>query len=165
MMIKQTWSFIKRDFLIEKHYTIHFFARIAVIFFQLAVFFFLSKLVTPDYFLFLFPGLLFSRIFFFCVSSLTDTIHHERYWGTLETLFLVPVKPLKLCMLLFFSKLGGFVIEFLIYVLFGWLVFGFPLTPVRFLLLLGMIVVNIFAFCGLGLINASFILVFKRGDS
>jgi ABC-2 type transport system permease protein len=157
------FAFLFRDFAIERNYRFHLLIKAASAFFQFAIFYFLSRfLQQPDYFSFLFAGLLFSRFFQFWLNAFTENVRQEQYWGTAELIFLAPQPPL---MVAFSSTAGKFallVLELAVYALIGRFVFNahFLLSPAFVLLFL----IDAAAFAGLGLLAGSFILYFKRGD-
>src|SRR3989339_462563 len=157
-------AFLIKDFLIEKAYRMHFLVKIASAFLQLAVFFYLGRMISPDYFPFLFIGILFSRVFDFTITSLTDSVRQEQHWGTLESIFLAPVTPVRAAFLLFTPKLVLFALEFFAYLALGVFVFGLNLAFIKLLLILFFFAVVIMCFYGLGLLNAAYVLAFKRGD-
>lgn len=164
MELKIVKAFLVRDFLIEKAYRLHFLVKTSSVFFQLAIFYYLGKLIGTDYFPFVFIGILFSKTFDFTISCLTDAIRQEQHWGTLESVFLSPLKQNNVTFSLFTSKLLFFLLEFIIYLLIGILVFGFNISLTNFLILFIFFSITIFSFYGLGLMNAGYVLAFKRGD-
>lgn len=158
------YAFLLRDLQIERSYRFNILTKSIVIFFQLAAFYFISKfLIKPEYFSYVFIGLMFSKFFQFWLNVFSDNISQEQYWGTAEPLFLSPVSP-------FFVMLGSISgkLLVLIFELFAYILFGVVVFRAQFLfawpqmILLGLI--NAFAFAGLGLISGSFIMYFKRGD-
>jgi len=162
--MRQLIGFIKKDFLIEKHYRLHFITKIFGILFQLTIFYFFSKLVSEDFFPFLFLGILFSKTFNFALSNLTETIRQEQYWQTLEPLFLSGIKPLKLTILFFVSKFIFFLIELLIFMIFGYMFFKINFGFTKFILIIFILLINLICFCGIGFFSAGFVMMFKRGD-
>jgi ABC-2 type transport system permease protein len=157
-------AFILRDLEIEKNYRFNFIIKAVSAIFQLALFFYIAKLVqSPDYFGFVFVGLLFSRFFSFWLNVFTENLRHEQYWGMSETIFLSPNKPLKLLFSSGISKFLFLCVEILFFLVLARFVFGlrfsfFGLSVLPFAL------INFAAFGGLGLISAGFIMYFKRGD-
>ncbi|OGS22799.1 MAG: hypothetical protein A2252_10765 [Elusimicrobia bacterium RIFOXYA2_FULL_39_19] len=164
MPLKIILAFLIRDFKIEKAYRLHFLVKLATVGFQFAVFFFLGKMVNENYFPFVFTGLLFSKIFEFTLSGITDSIRQEQHWGTLESLLLCPKGHQRILFSMFASKTVLFFFEFLAYILIGVFFFGISLSLLKIFYLVLFWLVVIFSFYGLGLLNASYVLVFKRGD-
>lgn len=56
-------------------------------FLQVSIFYYISRFVSKDYFIFVFLGLLFSRTFHKLVLSFVETLKQEQYYGTVYILF------------------------------------------------------------------------------
>jgi ABC-2 type transport system permease protein len=157
-------AFIFRDYEIEKTYRFNFIIKTLSMIFQLALFYYISRLVQAEnYFRFVFVGLLFSKVFNFWLNSFTENIRHEQYWGTSELIFLSPNSPLKLILSSSFSKFLALVIEIILFLALGRFFFGlsFSFFDLR---VLPVALINFAAFGGIGLMSAGFIMYLKRGD-
>lgn len=148
--------------------------QIGSIFFSIAIFFFLSKVFGQviskeleryggDFFSFVLIGLAFTSYYSLGLTSFSSTIRDAQLKGTLEALLVTPT-PLPL--IVFGSSLWGFfyaTVRVVLYLLIGAFFFNAKLMsnylPAGFVLLL-----TIMAFCAIGILSASFIMVFKRGD-
>ena len=165
-------AFLKRDFLSEVSYRISFIFQIIGIFFSLLAFFFVTKMIDPTTeglngippFEWLLVGLAFQYYFSTALYSFSAKIRNEQLLGTLEAML---VSPTPTSMVIFSSAAWDFTygaIRVLVYLLFATLVFGVQLhTNSLGTLLLG-VLLTFLSSAGLGILSASFILYFKRGD-
>jgi ABC-2 type transport system permease protein len=157
-------AFLLRDIAIEKTYRFNLLSKSLGIIFQLAVFFFLSKLVSnADYFSFVLIGLMFSRFFHFWLTTFAESIRQEQYWGTLEMLFLSPNPAFKIIFSSLSGKLLILLAEMAVYILAGKFLFN-AVFFFGFFRLIPILILNSLSLAGLGLVSAAFIMYFKRGD-
>lgn len=175
LFLRKSLAFLKRDFLINTSYKMSFLFDFCAIAFSVLTFFFIAKLfgqkAAPyladygsDYFPFVLIGIAFSGYLAAAMNSFTQTISEEQAGGTLEAIIL---SPTKISTLLICGSLWNFIFTSLrvaAYLLLGWLFFGFNLTKTNFAAALIILALTIISFSGLGIISASFILVFKKGD-
>jgi len=168
-------AFIKRDFSITASYRLSFFFQFFGILFSVVTFYFIAKLfgkaAVPylssyggDYFSFVLIGIAFSDYLGVGLSSFAGTIRQGQMLGTLEAML---VTPTRVHSIVLFSSIWQFLltsIRVLAYILLGVFFFGVSITrpniPAAFLVL----ILTVLAFSSLGIISASFIMVFKRGD-
>lgn len=85
--------------------------------FQILVFYYLCNLISPEYFKFLFLGLLFSRIIYYVLISLVESIKQEQYWGSINILLMLPYKEIKIFLFIFLSKILFLFLEITLYFL------------------------------------------------
>ncbi len=166
---------MRKIFLEEISYRLNFVMEIGTIFFYTSVFFFIAKIIPSsgalylddyggDYFSFVLIGLAFSGFMNVCLSTFSTTLRNEQMTGTLEALLTTPT---PVGVILFARLLWNFFygsVNIIIYFIFGILLMsanygGANLAAVPLILLLSLV-----SFSAMGLISASFILVFKRGD-
>lgn len=159
-------AFVLREFAVERKYRFGFAVKAAGALFQLALFFFIGRLVTGySYFPFVFVGLVFSRFFQFWMNVFSENIRMEQYWGTADALFLAPRGPVSVVLASAAGKFLFLLAELALYALAGALVFGLRLPSVLSMVeLLPFAALQCALFAGLGLAAASFVLYFKRGD-
>jgi len=175
MILKKALAFLKRDYKMQVSYRLSFLLQFLGIFFSVATFFFVSKLlgkaVNPyltsyggDYFSYVLIGIAFSGFLGTGLGTFSSTISSAQSHGTLETML---VTPTSLSAIITFSALWNFLFtsfNVLIYLAFGAFFFGMDLSkanlPAAFLILF----LTILMFSSIGIISASFIMVFKRGD-
>lgn len=156
------WGFIIRDLAIERKYRFNLLLKTAAVFFQMAVFYFVSKYISPDYFPFVFVGIVFSQFFQFWLSVFSEAIRQEQYMGTAEMLFCCPRHPLAILAFSAAGKAVLFCVEMLLFVIVGIVVFKVHLSwswavP-------GLAALQTLIWGSLGLAAASVIMCVKRGD-
>ena len=175
MILRKASSFIKRDLWITVSYRFSLLFGVASIFFSLLTFFFIAKLFGKaaipylegyggDYFSFVLIGIAFSTYLGVGLGSFAGTIRSAQVMGTLEAML---VTPTRLESIVFFSSLGRFTsasFRVLAYLALGWLVFGVSMGKANLPAALLILILTILCFSSLGIISASFIMIFKRGD-
>ena len=175
MNLQKMGAFIKRDFYIQTSYRFAFLLRLCAILFSVLTFYFIAKLfgkaAVPylksyggDYFSFVLVGLAFSGYLRASLSSFAQTLRNEQMMGTLENMIL---SPTKLSTLICCSSLWNFIfasVEVIVYLALGGLLFGVDFSKGNFLAAFVILFLTILCFSGIGIISASFIMVFKRGN-
>jgi ABC-2 type transport system permease protein len=157
-------AFFLRDLAMERSYRFHFFVKSLAVLFQLSLFYFLSRFILkPDYFPYVFSGLVFSRFFQFWLTVFSENMRQEQYWGTAEAVFLSPRPPLAVLLASTAGKFALLLAELGVYLLLGIAVFGVRVSP-GLLMVVPVALVNGAAFAGLGMASAGFIVRWKRGD-
>ncbi len=165
-------AFLKRDFLSEVSYRIAFLFGIAGILFSLAAFYFVSKMIDPKTeglngvapFPWLLVGLTFQYYFTTALYGFSAKIRNEQLLGTLEAML---VSPTPTSIVIFSSAAWDFIygaIRVVAYLLFAKLVFGVTLYATSLGTLALGLLLTLLSSAGLGILSASFILYFKRGD-
>jgi ABC-2 type transport system permease protein len=174
-MIRQlfkAFAFLKRDFLSEISYRLAFFMQVAGILLSLLAFYYLTKMIDPNAaglngirpFDWLMIGLAFQFYFSTALYAFSAKIRNEQVLGTLEAML---VSPTPTSVVIFASAAWDFTyggIRVLIYLLFATLVFGVQLHVNSFAALALGIILTLLSSAGLGILSASFILYFKRGN-
>jgi ABC-2 type transport system permease protein len=164
-----------RDLAIARSYRAAFILELFQTLFAAAGFFFLSRFVeSPEldralppgmsYFSFALVGLAFFDYLSVALRAFDDSLRDARQNGTLEHLL---VTQTSLPVILAGSILYPFVLLSLrtaIYLGWGAALFGFPLGEANWLGALLVLAASILAFSGLGVLSASYLLVFKRGS-
>lgn len=175
MTLWKTGILLRKTFLEEISYRLNFVMEAGTILFYTSVFFFIGRIIPGegvryldeyggDYFSFVLIGLAFSGFMNVCLSTFATTLRNEQMTGTLEALLTTPT---PVWIILFARLLWNFFygsIHIVIYFIFGIFLMSAEygsanLSAVPLILLL-----SLAAFSAMGLISASFILVFKRGD-
>lgn len=169
------WAFLRRDFLIQTSYRFAFAMNLLAPFPQLLMFFFVAKLVDGSadasiapyaggYFSFVLLGVSLQRYLNISLSSFSSSLRESQLSGTLESMF---AAPLRLPLFLFGSTLYSFwfnALRIFLWLAVGGLLFGAELDWARLPLALPAILLTIVAFSCLGILTASYTMVFKRGD-
>ncbi|MDT7688467.1 MAG: type transport system permease protein [Acidobacteriota bacterium] len=173
LLIGRVRAFVVRDFQLAVSYRLEFFMRMLSILFVTTTLFFISQIFagtfsTPyeqwrDPFLAWITALPFLNYFMVGFSSLANAIRSEQAQGTLEGVLMTPI---GIPTLIISSSAWDFVqasFHSFLYLFFGWAFFGVEyrgsfLLAVLFLLLTTLVLASI------GILSASFAMVFKRGD-
>jgi len=165
-------AFLTRDFLSDVSYRLSFFMNIGGIVFSLLAFYYLTRMIDPQAagldgmrpFEWMLVGLAFQFYFTAALYSFSARIRSEQVLGTLEAML---VSPTPTSIVIFSSAAWDFAygaIRVLLYLGFAALLFGVRLqfgSP----LALGLgLVLTLLSSAGLGILSASFVIYFKRGD-
>jgi len=177
MLLRKPLAFLKKDFLMEVSYRFSFFLQFASIFFSVVMFYFVGKLIgeSPtvqrsisqyggDYFSFVLIGIAFQNFLSVGLSSFSSNIRAEQMIGTLEAML---VTPTRLPTIILSSSQWNFMftsIQVGVYLLLGGLFFGVGFGNANVLPALAALILTVISFSSLGIISASFIMIFKRGD-
>lgn len=176
-MLRKPIAFLKKDFLLEISYRFSFFLQFGSIFFSVVMFYFVAVLIgdSPtvqnslsryggDYFSFVLIGIAFSNFLSVGMGSFSTNIRGEQMMGTLEAML---VTPTRLPTIILSSSQWSFAFTSLrvaVYLLLGAIFFGVDLSNADVLPAIAALVLTVVAFSSLGIISASFIMIFKRGD-
>ena len=173
LLLGRVRAFVVRDFQLAVSYRLEFFMRVLSILFVTTTLFFISRIFsnsfsTPyeqwrDPFLAWITALPFLNYFMVGFSSLANAIRSEQAQGTLEGVLMTPI---GIPTLIVASSAWDFVqasFHSFLYLFFGWALFGVEykgsfVLAVLFLLLTTLVLASI------GILSASFAMVFKRGD-
>lgn len=166
------WAFVKRDFLNEISYRTAFLLQIFGMMVSILIWFFLSSIIRSDipglqgldYFSWVLMGLAFMSYLNAALSSFARKMRNEQLTGTLEAMLATPT---RMSVVIFSSAAWDFIFSsfrVIGYLLLGTLVFNVTIHISHifpFLIILGL---TILSFSGIGILSASFILYFKKGD-
>jgi ABC-2 type transport system permease protein len=168
-------AFLHRDLRSEVSYRFSFLLQFLSIFFSVAVFYFVAKLlgdsVNPylepyggDYFSFVLIGIAFGSYFGVGLSSFSSGLRTSQTTGTLEAML---SSPTRLSTIILSSAQWNYLITTLrvvVYLLVGSVFLGVQLGEANYAAALVVLVLTVISFSSLGIIAASFIMVLKRGD-
>ena len=173
-MISRAYNFIKKDFLIESSYGFNITMQAIGIFFSTFTFFYLSRIIdlsrTPElsryreYFPFVIIGIAISNYLTVATRGFSQRIRESQFTGTLESILMCGVSPHGF---LVYSTLYDFMFStlriFLYLIIANLLSFrGFILHQIPYTILI--LLLSIIAFSSMGVLSASFVLMYKRGD-
>lgn len=177
MIFSKPLAFLKKDFLTETSYRFAFFLQFGGIFFSVVMFYFVAKLIGDapnvksslseyggNYFSFVLIGIAFSNFLAVGLGSFSSVIRSEQMIGTLEAML---VTPTRLPTIVLSSSQWSFAFTSLrvgVYLLLGGLFFGVNFGDANILPALVALILTVIAFSSLGIISASFVMIFKRGD-
>ena len=173
LFLRRIWAFIARDWRLELSYRMQFFLRVLSILIVVTTLFFISKIFTgfadPRFAQWHDPlaawltGLAVLNYFMTGFSSLANAIRQEQVQGTLESVLMTPISvPTVIVASSAWDFVQATFFSFL-YLLFGWLFFDVHYRG-SFLLALGFLLLTTVVLSCLGILSASFAMVFKRGD-
>jgi len=168
-------AFFWRDFAIARGYRSAIVLELAETLFGVATFYFLSKFVqTPElarslpsgsnYFAFALVGFAFFDYLSVSISAFESSLEEARQNRTLEAL-LVTQTPLPV--ILAGSAAYPFAtlaLRTCVYLAWGWLLFGFSPHSANWPGAVAVLFASVLAFAGLGILSASYALLFKRGN-
>ncbi len=173
--LRKPMAFLKRDFLNASSYKVSYVLQFLGILFSTATFFFLSGLFKSnpvsglehyggEYFPFVLIGIAFSDYLMTALQSFSGTVREGQLTGTLEPLLLTRT---GLPTIVLSASVYPFILTSLR--VFVYLAIGIGLFGVRFaagnpLGTLTIIILTVISFSSIGIISASFVMVFKRGD-
>lgn len=171
-LLRKLWAFLKRDFLSEISYRLAFLMQIAGTFLTLLAFYYLTKMIDPNAagldgippFSWFLMGLAFQFYFSTALFAFSAKIRSEQMLGTLEAML---VSPTPTSIVIFASAAWDFAygaIRVVLYLLFAMLVFDVHLHTSGLGAFAVGVVFTLLSSAGLGILSASFILYFKRGD-
>lgn len=144
-------------------------------FISVVTFYFIAKLfgkgATPylkdyggEYFPFVLIGIAFYRYLSIALGSFSANLRREQMMGTLEAML---VTPTKISTIIISMSVLDFIftsITVILYLLFGVFFFGVNLVGASFFSASIILFLTIISFSSVGIISASFIIIFKRGD-
>ncbi len=173
--LRKPLAFVMRDFGDAASYKLSFLMQFAGIFFSILTFFFLSRLfggvvvsyLQPyggDYFSFVLIGIAFSGYIGVAQYSISGTISTAQEMGTLEA---VMVTQTGVPTILFSSSLSSFIwttLRVIVYLVLGVVVFGVDMKGANILGSVVILLLSITSLGSFGIISASFIMAFKKGD-
>ena len=173
LLPRRIFAFVARDFRLFVSYRMQFFLRVISILAVVTTLFFISKIFAgftdPQFSQWRDPlaswltGLAVLNYFMTGFSSLANSIRQEQMQGTLESVLLTPINlPTVIVSSSAWDFLETTFFSFL-YLFFGWVFFGVQYRGSFFLAVLFLLLTTVVLAC-LGILSASFAMVFKRGD-
>jgi ABC-2 type transport system permease protein len=173
LLPRRIFAFVARDFRLFISYRMLFFLRILSVLAIVTTFFFVSKIfagyIDPQFPEWRDPlaswltGLAVLNYFTTGFSSLANSIRREQMQGTLESVLLTPINvPTVIVSSSAWDFLETTFFSFL-YLFFGWFFFGVQFRGSFFLAVVFLLLTTVVLAC-LGILSASFAMVFKRGD-
>jgi ABC-2 type transport system permease protein len=175
LTLRKLAALFRRDLGVARSYRVAFVLELFQALFGVAGFYFLAKFIeSPQleralpqpggYFSFALVGIAFFDYLSVSLTTFDDGLQQARQNGTVENL-LVTQTPLSV--ILIGSSLYPFVLLSLrtaVYLGWGAALFGFPLREANWLGAILVLAASILAFVGLGILSASYLLLFKRGN-
>lgn len=173
LLSRRIRAFVIRDFQLALSYHVEFFIRILWILGVVTTFYFISRIFAG------FPlaqyrqwqnplaawltGMAMLNYFIVGFSSLANAIRQEQVQGTLESVLLTPINvPTVIVSSSAWAYVDATFNSFL-YLFFGWFFFNVQYQG-SFLLALLFLILTTLVLASIGILSASFAMVFKRGD-
>jgi ABC-2 type transport system permease protein len=173
LLLGRVRAFVVRDFQLAVSYRLEFFMRILSILFVTTTLFFISQIFagtfsTPfeqwrDPFLAWITALPFLNYFMVGFSSLANAIRSEQSQGTLESVLMTPINIPTLIISSSAWDLVQATFHSFLYLFFGWALFGVHYRG-SFALASLFLILTTLVLASIGILSASFAMVFKRGD-
>jgi ABC-2 type transport system permease protein len=171
-LLTKIWAFLVRDFLSDVSYRFAFVLQLGGMFFAVAVFFYSSRMINPategldgvEPFPWLLVGIAFQLYFSTALYSFAAKVRGEQVLGTLEAML---VSPTPTSVVIFSSTAWDFTwggLRLLVYLLCAVFIFGVKLNVASPTALALGVALTLVSSAGIGMLSASFILYFKRGD-
>jgi ABC-2 type transport system permease protein len=171
-LLAKFWAFLVRDFRSDVSYRFAFVLQFGGMFFAVATFFYVSRMIDPATagldgvapFPWLLVGIAFQLYFSTALYSFAEKVRTEQVLGTLEAML---VSPTPTSVIIFSSTAWDFTwagLRLVLYLLCAVFVFGVKLNLTSPLALAVGIGLTLVSSAGIGMLSASFILYFKRGD-
>lgn len=174
-VLRKLTLFFHRDLAIARSYRSPFVLEALDALFGAALFYWVARFVDSpqlaralpqggSYFSFALVGFAFFDYLSVALDAFDRSIEDARAKGTLEPLL---VTQTSLPVILAGSAIYPFVVTTLriaIYLIWGATLFAFPLRAANWAGVLAMLVASVVAFSGLGILSASYLLLFKRGN-
>lgn len=173
--LRDLWIFFLRDLSIARTYRTVFVLEAVEALFGVAMFFYVARFVdSPQlqdalpqgggYFAFSLIGFVFLDYLNAAMDTFDSSLTEARDSGTLEHLL---VTQTSLPVILAGSALYPFVattVRIAVYLAWGAILFGFPLRDANWAAVFAVLIATLMAFSGLGILSASYLLLFKRGN-
>jgi ABC-2 type transport system permease protein len=167
-------AFLHRDFREAVTYKFSFIYSLIGIFFSTATFFFVAKLVPPgapalapyggDYFSFAVVGVAFSSLLGIFQEGLPAVIRSAQVSGTLEALLVTQTSASTVLVGSSLYSLAFQSLRTVLHLVLAMAVFGMKVGRVNWPGVLAVFILTAVCFLSLGILSASFILVYKMGN-
>ena len=171
----KVWVFIKKDLLVLKGNRFSLILNILSLVMGIASYFFLGKLFGPkgvtalknygsQYFPFVLIGISLSNFLLTALNTFSGTLQQERSRGTLSTIVVTPTRE---HVLFFGLSMWSFILSSLmviVYLVIGIVFFKMDLSKIDIVSTCIVLFLSVVVFSSLGILSASFIMVFRRGN-
>lgn len=174
-MIRQIYSFLKKDFITESSYKFSCLTNIFAVFASLLSFYFIDKLFgqkmvahLEEFGVNYFSYVLLSMAVFSYIGaglgSFSGRLHLEQLQGTLEAILLSPIKKITLLLSMVLWNVLFATLDLSVYIALGIFLFKISFSNANIPAALLTLILIILSFSSLGILSASFTLIFKRGN-
>jgi ABC-2 type transport system permease protein len=165
----KAWAFFKRDLQTDLSYKLSFALQVADILVGIGAFYFLARILGKaayqgyEPFPFILVGMAVNGYMGTSLACFAQAIRGNQPLGTLKMVLVTPTSPVAFVL---FSSLYPFfraALDALLYLLVG-STLGLSLGRVNLLAVLLLFFLSVAAFSSIGILSATFTLIFKRGD-
>ena len=174
-MIRKIYILVKKEFLVETSYKLAFCLNILSVVASLLAYFFIDKLfghrIAPHleeygvtFFSYALVGMAFFSYIGVGIGSFSGRIRSEQVQGTLESLLLTPTRVSLILIGFGLWNLIFATLDVAIYIVLGIFLFDIDFSRLNVLSAIVTLILTIVSFSGLGILSASFVIVFKRGN-
>jgi ABC-2 type transport system permease protein len=168
-------AFIRRDFRIASSYRLQFVMQAGGILLTTTTFAFVAKMLAGenmvalqpyggDFFAFVIIGIALTDYLTVSTNVFAAEIRNAQVTGTLEALLLTPTSIITILLSTYIYRLLVTSLRTLLYIIAGMTLFNLQFHTENTLTILLAFVFTLLPFLGIGLLSASFIIVFKQGD-
>ena len=172
--VRKVAAFFRRDFLINWSYRLAFFSDWANMIMQVALFYFLGRLidaqrlpdvggVRPSYVEFVVVGIAFASFLQIGLNRVVTVVRNEQLIGTLESLLMTPTSPVTLQLGSVAYDVVYVPIRMVLFFVLSSVILGADFTFLGLFPVALILVVFIPLVWGLGMISAAGVVTFKRG--
>lgn len=175
MWLSKALAFVRRDMILQTSYRFAFVMNVLVVIFGVSAYYFLSRMVSEvnlpvfttygsGYFSFVLIGIACYHYMSIALGTFAGSIRQAQLFGTLEAMMMTRT---SLTGIVLFSGLWAFLStlgQLILYLGVGWILFGLDLSRFQLLSTVVMLLAIALSFSPLGILAASFVLAFKRGD-
>ena len=174
--LHRTAAFVVRDFRIATSYKLQFLFRLLGVFFVLATFYFISKLIDhdaanqalaeydTDYFSFVLIGVAANGLLLVGLSGFAEQLRISMTEGSLEAMFATPTRPFWILAMPCLWQFSFEAFKSLVIVAFGVFLFGVDVSGANWFGCVVILVLTLAAYSVFGLLSAGIIMIVKRGD-
>ncbi len=165
----KAWAFFKRDLLTDLSYKFSFLFQVIDILVGIGAFYFLTRILGKsafhgyEPFPFILVGIAVNGYMSTCLVCFRQAIRGDQPLSTLKMVLATPTSPVEFVLLSSLYPFGRAAVDALLYLLAGTM-FGLSLGRVNFPAVFLLFILSAIAFSTIGIVSATFTLVFKRGD-
>jgi len=174
-MFEKPLAFIKKDLLIESSYKVAFLFNIFSVLVSILTYFFIDKLFgqkmtghLQEFGVSYFSYVLLSMAFFSYIGvglgAFYNRIQTEQVQGTLEAVLLTPTKITTILFSMILWNVIFATFNLAVYIGLGVFLFKINFSNINILSTVVILMLSIITFSSLGILSASFVMVFKRGN-
>jgi ABC-2 type transport system permease protein len=165
----KAWAFFKRDLLTDLSYKLSFAFQVVDILVGIGAFYFLARILGQaafrgyEPFPFILVGMGVNGYMTTCLVCFAQAIRGNQPPGTLKTVLVTPTSPVAFVLFSSLYPSARAAFDAVLYLLAGTM-FGLSLGRVNIPAVLLLFLLSAAAFSSIGILSATFTLVFKRGD-